>query len=281
VGAALSGLATIPLIGMGATALKGIKMSDKMREALKIFENLATACDKKNSFGRGTPVLMADGTRKPIERVRVGDRILSTQPGSWRTATKVVTATIKGTGDKDLVDLTLDTDGDAGTATAKLTTTAHHLFWSARQRGWVEATTLAAGMAVRGGDGARLEVEKVERRAERATVYNLTVSDFHTYYVGAGQASVLTHNCLRSDFDNLANGNSRGVKVVSNATELRALFDKWKEGAEQLPARGEKIPEVYKLEDGTVIQWRLTSASGGETIDIVRPGARQEKVHLG
>ena len=51
-------------------------------------------------------------------------------------------------------------------------------------------------------------------------------------------------------------------------------------GAEPMPPRGPKIPEVFKLDDGTVIQWRVDSRSGGEAIDIFHPGARPQKVHI-
>ena len=57
-------------------------------------------------------------------------------------------------------------------------------------------------------------------------------------------------------------------------------FEKWTAGAERLPARGPKIPDVYKLEDGTVIQWRGASRSGGETIDIFPTEGKGMKVHL-
>jgi hypothetical protein len=70
------------------------------------------------------------------------------------------------------------------------------------------------------------------------------------------------------------------VKLVDNEKDLRALFDKWKSGAEQQPGRGPKIPEVYKLDDGTVIQWRTASKSGGDTIDIIPPTGRPLKVHV-
>ncbi|SCK35765.1 putative T7SS-secreted protein [Streptomyces sp. WMMB 322] len=87
---------------------------------------------------------------------------------------------------------------------------------------------------------------------------------------------------MRRDFDGLPDGKQKGkVKVVESVGELRAKFDSWTQGAERLPARGPKIPEVYKLEDGTVVQWRTTSASGGETIDIIEPGkSTPKKVHI-
>ncbi|MFJ7182309.1 hypothetical protein ACIQXA_39525 [Streptomyces massasporeus] len=61
---------------------------------------------------------------------------------------------------------------------------------------------------------------------------------------------------------------------------MRKAFEKWTAGAERLPARGPKIPEVYKPADGTVIQWRTSSRSGGETIDIFPVGGKGMKVFL-
>ncbi|WP_137034810.1 RHS repeat-associated core domain-containing protein, partial [Streptomyces albus] len=84
------------------------------------------------------------------------------------------------------------------------------------------------------------------------------------------------------DFRSLPDGKQVGkVKIVSDTNELRKKFEAWTEGATQLPARGPKVPEVYELSDGTVIQWRTSSASRGETIDIISPGkAKPKKVHI-
>jgi hypothetical protein len=113
---------------------------------------------------------------------------------------------------------------------------------------------------------------------------NVTVDGLHTYYVVAGDTPVLVHNsdCGRqAGFNALADGKQVGsVKVVDNVTDMRSLFDEWTAGAKQLPARGPKIPDVYQLDDGTVIQWRLASQSGGETIDIFPSSGRPLKVHL-
>ncbi|WP_409186233.1 pre-toxin TG domain-containing protein [Amycolatopsis sp. VS8301801F10] len=84
----------------------------------------------------------------------------------------------------------------------------------------------------------------------------------------------------RESFDALPLGKNSGVKTVSSATELRTLFDHWTAGAQKLPPRGDKIPDVFALPDGTTIQWRLTSKSSGETIDIVTADGKRLKVHL-
>ncbi|WP_051839803.1 hypothetical protein [Streptomyces sp. NRRL F-5126] len=84
----------------------------------------------------------------------------------------------------------------------------------------------------------------------------------------------------QSDFDGLPKGDNSHVRLASSREELRHLFDKWTDGSKELPPRGPKVPEVRKLDDGTVIQWRLGSKSGGETVDIVKPGTKPFKVHL-
>lgn len=46
-------------------------------------------------------------------------------------------------------------------------------------------------------------------------------------------------------------------------------------------ATASKVPDVYKLKDDTVMQWRNASKSGGETIDIAPgSGGKALKVHL-
>jgi hypothetical protein len=56
-------------------------------------------------------------------------------------------------------------------------------------------------MTVQNADGELIEIEQVKRRIETGMVYNLTVKDFRTYYVGAGDQSVLVHNCGKVDLD--------------------------------------------------------------------------------
>lgn len=55
------------------------------------------SCSLPNSFTGDTPVLMADGTRKPIKDVEVGDTILATDPETGDTGPRKVTALIKET----------------------------------------------------------------------------------------------------------------------------------------------------------------------------------------
>ncbi|MFB6618110.1 ricin-type beta-trefoil lectin domain protein [Streptomyces sp. NPDC056367] len=150
-----------------------------------------------NSFTPETPVLMADGNSKPIGELVPGDKLLATDPETGQTATEDVTATIVGEGKKNLVEITVDTDGsDGGSKSGTITATDNHPFWVSTLSEWVDATNLQPGQLLRTASGTYVQITAVRRwTAEHATVRNLTVADLHTYYVLAGATPVLVHNC--------------------------------------------------------------------------------------
>lgn len=149
-----------------------------------------------NSFVPGTRVLMADGTTKPIEDVKAGDKVVATDPKTGEHRIETVTAEIKGQGLKHLVKVTIDTDGEKGTKTAQVTATDGHPFWVPELGEWIKATDLHAGQWLRTSAGTYVQITAIERwTARKAAVHNLTVSDLHTYYVLAGATPVLVHNC--------------------------------------------------------------------------------------
>jgi hypothetical protein len=71
-------------------------------------------------------------------------------------------------------------------------TTAYHPFYV--DGNWVRAGNLAAGDKVSTLDGGAITIVDIssERFAEPIAVYNLTVADFHTYFVGS--TGILVHN---------------------------------------------------------------------------------------
>lgn len=81
-------------------------------------------------------------------------------------------------------------------------------------------------------------------------------------------------------FRGLGPGKQRTVRTVGSVDEMRSTFDAWSVGAERLPARGAKVPDVYRLPDGGVIQWRTGSGTGGPTIDIFPPSGAARTLHL-
>ncbi|WP_455712983.1 RHS repeat-associated core domain-containing protein [Streptomyces phaeochromogenes] len=160
----------------------------------KIASRTAGSC-LRNSFTGHTTVLMADGTRKPIKDVRIGEEVLATDPETGETGAREVTALIQGSGGKQLVDITVDTDGGSGAKTGTITATDGHPFWAPERHQWVTAGDLKAGQWLQTSAGTWVQVAGVRHRTQSATVYNLTVDGLHTYFVHAGTASVLAHNC--------------------------------------------------------------------------------------
>ncbi|MFC8827583.1 Hint domain-containing protein [Streptomyces sp. NPDC057137] len=148
-----------------------------------------------NSFTADTPVLLADGTRKPIKDIQIGDQVLATDPKTGESGPRPVTALIKGTGDKQLVDITL-TDGKTSTLTA----TDGHPFWVPALGRWIEADDLITGQWLQTSTGTWTEISTVTHHTKQTTVYNLTVDDIHTYYALAGATPVLVHNAGCDEF---------------------------------------------------------------------------------
>jgi len=179
----------VPVAGYLASGAKGLKNADKLRDIRRIVETLIKACKKVSSFVAGTRVLIENRSTRPIEEVSVGAPVLSTDRVSGTTVGKAVTATITTAGTKALVDIVVDADGSSGDQTATITATDNHPMWVPRLGGWTPAGSLSAGQRLRDPDGHDVLVEAVSRRTEVTQVYNLSVADFQTYYVAAGDTA--------------------------------------------------------------------------------------------
>ncbi|WP_329467214.1 PA14 domain-containing protein [Streptomyces sp. NBC_01431] len=192
--AAMDALGMIPGGKLASTVAKSAgKEASTLGKAAEAVEK---SC---NSFTPDTPVVMADGTVKPIRGVHEGDQVQATDPATGKTTAEPVTYVITGQGTKHLIDIGLE-----GRRAATITATAGHPIWI-EGRGWVDAGDVRAGDVVRGVPGsAALKVTSVHDRGDvaDATVYNLSVSSIHTYYVQAGPNRLLVHNAAcRSGLD--------------------------------------------------------------------------------
>jgi hypothetical protein len=180
------------------------------------------SCDTPNSFLPGTMVLMADGSTKAIEDVKIGDRVAAADSVTGHIKAEPVTALIAGQGAKRLIRITVDTDGARGDATGAITATDNHPFWVPSAGAWVDAGRLQPGMWLQTSAGIHVQITAVKRWTARQRVHNLTVDELHTYHVLAGDQAVLVHN-TNPDCDPLqdyADGvrNNPGVKFVSEYT---------------------------------------------------------------
>ncbi|MFY1678345.1 ricin-type beta-trefoil lectin domain protein [Streptomyces sp. WMMC905] len=155
----------------------------------------ADSCATGNSFATGTRVLMADGTAQPIEELEGGDTVVATDPETGETSAEKVTAQITGKGEKHLVKITLDTDGDQGDQTADITATDGHPFWVPELGQWIDATDLTPNTWLQTAAGTHVQITAIKRwTTPTTTVHNLTITNQHTYHVLAGQTPVLVHN---------------------------------------------------------------------------------------
>ncbi|MCX4386086.1 ricin-type beta-trefoil lectin domain protein [Micromonospora peucetia] len=183
-----------------------------------------------NSFVPGTKVVMADGSTKPIEDVKPGDKVQATDPETGQTEVETVTAAIKGDGVKHLVKVTIDTDGERGSDTAEVTATDGHPFWVPELGEWIDATDLRSGQWLQTSAGTFVQIAAIERWSVlRATVHNLTVANIHTYYVLAGNTPVLVHNTVPcgqfADGDIWADSFDVGGQTVEAMATVRASGD--------------------------------------------------------
>jgi RHS repeat-associated protein len=144
-----------------------------------------------HSFRYDTTVLMADGTRKRIAEVGVGDRVLTTDPETGERVIREVTE-LHVNFDMDMANVSVrDADGNVST----IYTTQTHQFWSPTDNRWEDAADLDEGELLRTFDGSKVTVIGVRTWDGYQTMYDLTVEGVHTYYVTAGNEGVLVHNC--------------------------------------------------------------------------------------
>ncbi|MGV9774296.1 polymorphic toxin-type HINT domain-containing protein [Streptosporangium sp. NPDC003464] len=81
-----------------------------------------------------------------MEDVKVGDEVPATDPETGRTEAKPVVALITGEDDKNLVQITVDTDGKKGGKSGLVIATEIHPFWVTALRKWIDAKDLKPGM---------------------------------------------------------------------------------------------------------------------------------------
>ena len=159
---------------------------------------------KPSCFVAGTLVMAVAGM-VAIEKIKSGDKVISTDPETFETAEKTVLETYIRE-DSKLIHLVINGE--------EVVTTETHPFY-VNDRGFVNAGELAIGDELLDVTGNILLVENfaIELTEKPVTVYNFQVEDFHTYFVG--ECGVWVHNaCTR---EQLAKNSSDGKK----AQELR------------------------------------------------------------
>ncbi|WHM37543.1 LamG-like jellyroll fold domain-containing protein [Streptomyces sp. BPTC-684] len=144
-----------------------------------------------HSFTGATSVVLASGAVKLISQVKVGDYVLTAEPGKTEKERHKVTKVHKTMHDRDFVALTIATKNGSEV----LNTTALHQIYNATTDQWTRAQDLRPGDRVQTANGKEAQVTKAHGYTGRQVTYDLTVDRLHTYYVVAGDAELLVHNC--------------------------------------------------------------------------------------
>ncbi|MEW2505946.1 Hint domain-containing protein [Amycolatopsis sp. NPDC047767] len=133
---------------------------------------------------------MADGSKKPIEDVKVGDLVRNAQPDNSNTEINTVTALHITDTDRDFVDVTITTPAGP----KKITSTARYLWYDVTTHNWTDATSLRPGDLLDTPREGHAAIQTLHRYSSSFRTYNLTIDTTHTYYVLAGTTAVLVHN---------------------------------------------------------------------------------------
>ncbi|MFI6864544.1 polymorphic toxin-type HINT domain-containing protein [Streptomyces sp. NPDC050421] len=166
-----------------------------------------------HSFLPGTGVLLADGTRRAIEDVEVGDTVTTTDTTTGKAVKKKVVDTITTEDDKAFTDITITADGGRSSITA----TDTHPFWVPELKDWIQAGSLQIGQWLRTSAGTHVQITALSHYTKQQRTHDLTIEDIHAYYVLAGATPVLVHNCNLSGYaDSIRN--EPGVKFASEYT---------------------------------------------------------------
>jgi RHS repeat-associated protein len=179
-------------------------------------EDTASSC-KRHSFVPTTRVVMADGSTKAIKDIRLGDMVQSTDPMTGRTTSEPVVA-LHLNHDSDMADVTVHVEpskkaspsGDPHTVKTRgashaystvLHMTQTHPLWDATSRAWVTAGQFRVGDRLLASTAAIVTVTAVRDYTLTRDMRDLTVGIIHTYYVVAGDTSILVHNVGGMPYD--------------------------------------------------------------------------------
>ena len=165
---------------------------------------IGNAINALKCFKEGTPVVTEEGL-KPIEEVKVGDKVLAYDEATGEQAYKKVVRLFRNTTDEWYH---ICANGE------EIVCTGGHPFYvlnASEDRNvirfddgeetsgkWITAKELKKDDKLLLSDGSYgiIKSIKVEKLSEPETTYNFEVEDFHTYFVGTNE--VLVHNaCLK------------------------------------------------------------------------------------
>ncbi len=165
------------------------------------------------SFHGSTLVRTADGY-KAIAHIQAGDRVLSKDEASGETGYKPVTARYGNPYQETVYIKVSDGIGNSQT----LISNRIHPFYSGGK--WIKAEDLKAGSRLLSESGRTQTVRNIVVKPKPLKAYNLTVADWHTYFVKGDKAEtegVWVHNdCPYGGSNNLEKAKLRAERLSKN-----------------------------------------------------------------
>ncbi|WP_367323097.1 polymorphic toxin-type HINT domain-containing protein [Streptomyces sp. HUAS ZL42] len=241
------------------------KAAEALKKRKKNEEGGSCPINGKHSFLPGTKVLLAGGKTKPIEKVKLGDKITVTDPATGGTTVREVVGTIVTEDDKHFVDLTIK--GKTGKVETLVSTTTHP-FWSDSEQAWIEAGDLEPGMLLHTADGDSVTLTATRSFDKRQRTHDLTVNDVHTYYVLAEDSPVLVHNCgehedERAGLDFTDNGRQEVYDQNFEKNDGVYKCDYCGQEVERRASRGADGKPIKGRPDDAQIDHEIPKAQGG------------------
>ena len=196
----------VPFATGGGTVVKAVSKADDVVDLVKTADRVTDTADTvydgvkamskvdiPDCFVAGTPISTKFGS-VPVEKIKIGDLVWSTNPETGKTELKAVVNTFVN----ETTHVThITVNGET------ITSTQTHPYYVA-DRGWILAGNLRAGDILVTLNGEYVVLEQVQHEILEAPVatYNFEVEGFHTYYVG--ENDILVHNkCFRGRLQDL------------------------------------------------------------------------------
>ncbi|MBM3249147.1 MAG: hypothetical protein FJZ10_07010, partial [Candidatus Omnitrophica bacterium] len=126
------------------------------------FQDVTITVRARPCFLAGTPILLADGSQKPIEQIKVGDMILAYDVDK----NKMIKDKVKAVSVHDADNYLIVND--------ELKATPNHPFFSEGK--WVEIGNLKIGDKILKQDGSYQEIKNIKKIKAQEKVYNFEVS---------------------------------------------------------------------------------------------------------
>lgn len=209
--------------------------------------------NKCNSFNKSTLVVTEKGLI-PIYDIRIGDKVFSYNEQNQSIKLQNVIHIIKSNGSKKLIDIELIND-------EIIISTDNHLFWTVDLQKWKDAGSLTSKNILLNLQEKNISIKNSSHYMKEAVVYNLTIANDHTYFVGKSEILVHNANCAVQSagnwkFDPEKDLDWRGCgrtyrHALNKAFELTGasksefVFTKW-----SMSIYGKSFPSEYRVVSG-------------------------------